>query len=209
MPTPASEDLQIPVNEEVSCTDGVCGRSTYVLINPVGEKVTHVVVKQSAPPHTEYMVPVNVVASATAKRIELRCTLAELEDMDPFVQTQYITEPSPTYSTDDGSRMYWPYATAETTAKVDTPQIPPGELAVQRGTRVEATDGHAGRVDEFLVNPATGNITHLVMREGHLWGQRDVTIPISAIRETRDGTVYLTLDKQQVEALPSIAVRRM
>src|SRR6266566_755171 len=92
MTTPASEDLQISVNAEVSCTDGVCGHSTYVLINPVGQKVTHVVVKQSAPPHTEYMVPVNVVASATATRIELRCTRAELVDMDSFVLTQYITE---------------------------------------------------------------------------------------------------------------------
>ncbi len=51
---------------------------------------------------------------------------------------------------------------------VEYERIPPGELAVRRGARVETTDGHAGRVDEFLVNPADGYITHLVLREGHL-----------------------------------------
>jgi len=43
---------------------------------------------------------------------------------------------------------------------------------VRRGTRVEATDGHVGHVDEFVVNPENGHITHSVMREGHLWGKK-------------------------------------
>jgi hypothetical protein len=46
------------------------------------------------------------------------------------------------------------------------------------------------------------------MREGHLWGQRDVTIPISKIDRMEENTVYLKLDKESVEALPTIPVRR-
>lgn len=65
--------------------------------------------------------------------------------------------------------MIWPYTIPETEMiSVEYERIPPGELAVRRGARVETTDGHAGRVDEFLVNPADGYITHLVLREGHL-----------------------------------------
>ena len=56
-----------------------------------------------------------------------------------------------------------------------------GELAVRRGSRVRATDGDVGRVDEFLVDRETAHITHLVLREGHLWGQKDVLIPVSEI----------------------------
>ena len=61
---------------------------------------------------------------------------------------------------------------------------------------------------KILLDPDTGNITHLVMREGHLWGQKDVSIPISAVRETRDKTVFLTLNKQQIESLPTIPIHR-
>jgi len=44
--------MDIPVGVEVLCSDGLCGRSTYVLINPVRKKVTHLVVKEAKPPHT-------------------------------------------------------------------------------------------------------------------------------------------------------------
>ena len=79
--------------------------------------------------------------------------------------------------------------------------IPAGELAVERGTRVEATDGHIGQVDEFLVNSVTDRITHLGLREGHLWGEREVTIPVSQIDRIEEGVVYLKLDERSAEAL--------
>ncbi len=109
-----------------------------------------------------------------------------------------------------GLYYYMPYVTREVTLRVpvEYQQIPPGELAVQRGTRVEATDGFVGHVDEFVVNPDNGHITHLVMREGHLWGQKDVMIPVSALGETRPDTVFLKLDKHQIGSLPAFPVHR-
>ncbi len=63
-------------------------------------------------------------------------------------------------------------------------------------------------VDEFVVNPENGHITHLVMREGHVWGQKDVIIPISAMGEPRQDIVFLKLDKRQIETLPTFPVHR-
>ena len=214
METQVIEDLQIPVGAEVNCTDGLCGKSTYVLINPVMKKVTHLVVMETTQHHLEYVVPIQSVAGMKNDTIQLRCTRAELQHMDPFVKTHYIREPMPGtvygsgYGT--GSYLMFPYTVGSTMSwvPVDEQQIPPGELAVRRGTRVEATDGAVGHVDEFLVYPGTGNITHLVMREGHLWGQKDVSIPISAIRKTREDVVSLNLSKQEIEALPSIPIHR-
>jgi hypothetical protein len=59
-----------------------------------------------------------------------------------------------------------------------------------------------------VVNPENGHITHLVMSEGHLWGQKDVIIPLSAMGETREDTVFLKLDKHQIELLPTFPLRR-
>ena len=91
---------------------------------------------------------------------------------------------------------------------VDAKQIPADELAIHRGTQVEARDGHIGQVSEFLVNPTTGHITHLVLKEGILWNKKAVTIPAAQVDRIEQDTVYLKLDKKAVEALPSIPVNR-
>ncbi|MFZ1043342.1 MAG: PRC-barrel domain-containing protein [Anaerolineales bacterium] len=205
--------MEIPLQAQVECRDGVFGRSEYVLINPVVEKVTHMVVREDSS-NTEYIVPVEVVSETIANTIRLNCSKAELEKMDPFVTTQFIEEKLANinfgYSGIGGSQYYMPYTTPEATVQIPVEhlEIPAGELAVHRGTRVEATDGHVGHVDEFVVNPQNGHITHLVMREGHLWGQKDVIIPLSAMGDTREDTVFLKLDKHQIESLPTFPVHR-
>jgi hypothetical protein len=212
--------MQIPLNAQVECTDGIYGRSEYVLIDPVMEQVTNLVVKEDASPNTEYIVPVDFVTETIANTIRLRCSKAELEKMERFIKTKYIQETVPdiysrygggTYGM--GSLYYMPYATPDQTiyATEEIQQIPPGELTVQRGTRVEARDGYVGKVDEFVVNPENGHISHLVMREGHLWGQKDVIIPLSALSpmgETSEDAVFLKLDKQQIESLPTFPLHR-
>jgi sporulation protein YlmC with PRC-barrel domain len=208
--------MEIPLNAQVECTDGVCGRSVYVLINPVIDQVTHLVVKEDSSPNTEYIVPVDFVTETIADTIRMRCSKAELEKMDPFIKTTFIEEKVPVrnfgYSGiyGMGSYYYMPYVTPERTVykSVENQQIPPGELTVRRGTRVEATDGYVGKVDEFVVNPENGHITHLVMREGHLWGQKDVIIPLSAMSDNRQDTVSLKLDKHQIESLPTFPLQR-
>jgi sporulation protein YlmC with PRC-barrel domain len=109
-----------------------------------------------------------------------------------------------------GSYYYLPYVDPEMTVQVpvEHKQIPSGELAVHRGTRVESTDGYVGHINEFVVNPKSGHITHLVMREGHLWGQKEVIIPVSAMGDALGDTVFLKLDKQQIESLPTFPLHR-
>jgi sporulation protein YlmC with PRC-barrel domain len=208
--------MEIPVQAQVECTNGLCGRSVYVLINPVTDQVTHLVVKEAVS-DTEYIVPVEFVTETIVDTIRLRCSKAKLKKMRRFIKTTFIEEQVPYTSLGGGNEMYGrgtyyylPYVDPEVTMQVpvEHKQIPPGELAVHRGTRVEAADGYVGHVDEFVVNPKNGHITHLVMREGHLWGQKDVIIPVSAMGDTHDDTVFLKLDKKQIESLPAFPLHR-
>jgi sporulation protein YlmC with PRC-barrel domain len=210
--------MEIPLQAQVECTDGVCGHSVYVLIDPLIDQVTHLVVKEDSSPNTEYIVPLDVVSATIADTIRLRCNKAELGQMKPFVKTEFIEEKVPVRNIGFaggvygmGSSYFMPYVTSESTVQVPVEhfQIPPGELAVRRGTRVEAKDGYVGKVDEFVVNPKTGHITYLVMREGHLWGQKDVIIPISAMDDTGDDTLFLNIDKHQIGSLPNFPVHRL
>jgi sporulation protein YlmC with PRC-barrel domain len=199
--------MDIPINADVRCADALCGRSTCLIVNPRTERVTHLVVEETQFPYSKRLVPIDQVVETTPHLIQLRCTSRDLEQMESFVETEFVETPIPDYM--GGSYMAWPYVMPEPMlTPVNHEQIPPGELAIRRGAKVEATDGHVGRVDEFLVDPANGHITHLVLREGHLWSPKEVTIPVSQIDRIEENTVYLKLDKHSIEVLPAIPIRR-
>jgi uncharacterized membrane protein/sporulation protein YlmC with PRC-barrel domain len=83
-----------------------------------------------------------------------------------------------------------------------------GEVAVRRGARVEATDGYVGLVDELLINSNNQQVTHLVLLERHIFKNREITIPVSQIDRVYEDTVYLKLDRQSVEQLPTTPIQR-
>jgi sporulation protein YlmC with PRC-barrel domain len=202
--------MDIPVNAEVYCSDGFCGQSTYIIVNPVSQQVTHLVVKEKRAPHAERLVPVNLVTETTHDQVRLGCTQDELARMETFIETEYIREGIPDYERYEDTYLVWPYQVPDVTRTVAVrhKHVPHGELAVQRGARVHASNGRIGRVDEFLVDPQDGHITHLILREGHLWGQKNVTIPISEIERIEENVVHLKLNKRDVVKLPAIPIRR-
>ena len=93
-------------------------------------------------------------------------------------------------------------------ADVKRQNIPAGEAALQRSARVEATDGYVGQVDELLLDSNNTQVTHLVLLERHIFQKREITIPVSQIDHIEEGTIYLKLDRQSVEALPTTPVQR-
>ncbi len=195
--------MDIPVNAEVTCADGPCGRSACLIVKPGTETVTHVVVKEKRFPNEEFLVPLEAVVQATADSIELRYSRKELREQQPFVVTEYVKSKVWRYA--GGDFLYEPFQYQETEQlPISHESVPFGEVTIHRGAQVEATDGTVGRVDGFLVNRADGQITHLVMREGHLWAPREVTIPVTQIDRVGADEVYLTLDKRGVEALPAV-----
>jgi sporulation protein YlmC with PRC-barrel domain len=202
--------IDIPLGVDVVCEGKSCGTSVALVMNPVTEEVTHMVVKERQAPHRERLVPASVVGKTTSEQMELRCSAAELDKMEPFVETRFEKVTVPHYLS-VGINYSYPYSIPDpkiATVPVQYEQIPPHELAVRRGARVYATDGHIGKVDEFLVDPANCHVTHLVLREGHLWAGKDVAIPISEIGRMGDEEVHLKLSKAQVEQLPEIPMHR-
>ncbi len=208
--------MDIPINAAVQCTDGPGGHITHIVLNPVSRKVTDVVVREPWLLGSEMVVPVGFIVKSTPETIYLRLARRDLAGMQSFIRTQFIA-PSDDFPAHNRpwvdhpptGAMLSPYAMiGDEGITISYETIPLDELAMSRGDRVEASDGRVGRIDEFLVNPETMAITHLVMREGHLWGQKDVTIPVVQIDRITEGTVYLRLSKQQIEELPALKVRR-
>jgi sporulation protein YlmC with PRC-barrel domain len=132
--------------------------------------------------------------------------------MPNFVEQQFVRVPMPFLGYGPDRYLLWPYVIPDgaSMARVSVRHelVPADELALHRGSGVEATDGHAGEVDEFLIDPADGHITHLILREGHVWDRKDVTIPVSQIDRIETDTIYLKLDKHGLGQLPVVAIRR-
>ena len=212
--------MDIPLNAEVRCTDGAGGRSTCLVINPVTKEITHLVVQTNDFFHDKHMVPLSFITESGPDYVQLRCSREEIANCDPFIKSEFLNYMddsdrfgylSHDYELDYDSMAIWPYLEADSEAfgrYVAIEQIPIGELGIHRGARVEASDGHIGHVDAFLVNPENNHITHLVLREGHIWGEKDVTIAVADIQRIAEDVVYLKLDKHTLRDMPGIPVRR-
>ncbi len=199
--------MDLPIDVPIICADGSCGRSSALLINPVGALVTHLVVHEPGLVGNERIVPVAYVTDSTTNTIRLRCTRDALAAMPSFVTTHFVAVAPGFVQGSSTGVMAWPYASLPETIGIDVENIPPDELAVHRGSHVHATDGRIGEVESFLIDPTTMGITHLVLRKGHLWKRKDVTIPVGQIRSIADDNVFLTLDTHQIGLLPAIALQ--
>lgn len=199
----------IPIDAKVECTDGALGKTTNIIINPVTRKVTHIAIKDKHLPGSETrLVPFSKVSDVTHERITLSCGKDEVVGMPPFIQGHLIQESmtGKAYSSDAYTSQYVFNNTGYDL--VQTENLPPGELAICSGMQIAATDGKVGKLDELVLDAESGDITHLLMRKGHLWGKREVAVPASAVDYVESETIHLNVDKAAVEAMPTVSVRR-
>jgi uncharacterized membrane protein/sporulation protein YlmC with PRC-barrel domain len=202
---------EIPISAPVECTDGKAGISTHVIIDPISRKITHIVVSNEEPIGARnWLISVDLVAESSHDYIHLSCTKDELAVMDPFEDLHYVEVSHEEAGYPADAYYLSPYVSPLRTdyVPVVVERIPQGELAVRRGALIEATDGYVGRLGEFLVDPESGEITHLILEEGHMWGKQEITIPLSAIDHSIENTIFLSLDKKEVSYLPTIPLRR-
>ncbi len=208
--------IDLPENAEILCSDGIAGHMTNVIVNPISKQITHLVVKSNWPSSREYMVPFQQVVETAPDMIRLECSQNDLKMMEPFISEAYFHTKLPDYERYQ-SIFVWPMvlpAADNLLIEVDTfnsreiESSPLEEIAVRRGAKVEATDGHLGQVDELLINSNNMQVTHLILRERHILKQREVAIPVSQIDYVDEDSVFLKLDKKSVEELPTIPIQR-
>jgi hypothetical protein len=58
-------------------------------------------------------------------------------------------------------------------------------------------------VHGLVRDPASHRVSHVLLAEGHLWGHKEVAIPISAVVDVADG-IKLQITKHEVADLPPV-----
>jgi len=208
---------------KVNCSNGeLCGKLTRVIIDPIQRTLTHLVVEPRREERGR-LVPLHLVQTSTPKLIDLECTLHEFnqlesaQDKDYFPMDNqygsYYAGYAHGYGYGYGNAYFLPYYAYGGLGygqgwgrdSVTYDAVPPGEVTIRRGDPVHATDGDIGHIAGLVIGTPTGEVTHVLLQEGHLWGKKDVSIPIGSV--TRVGEVVeVGLSKHQLEELPSIDI---
>ena len=206
-----AETASFTIGAGASCTDGVGGKVTCVVVDPLARAVTHLVVEPKHRHGYGRLVPLDLVDASTGE-IRLRCTLAEFERLDPAEETRFLPGTSGYTGYDPEHVLIMPYYNIGMAEAYCGPMtvtydaIPLDEVEVRRGEHVHATNGHIGRVQGLVIDPDSHHVTHVLLQEGHLWGRKEVAIPISAVTGVDDG-IRLNLTKQQVQDLPPVDIK--
>jgi sporulation protein YlmC with PRC-barrel domain len=205
-----AQTTRFTIGADATCTDGACGQLSRVIVNPVAREVTHIVVGPKHRRGPARFVPVSLV-DATTGQIRLRCTLAEFRTLRPAEETELVPDLDPTghagYASERANRLslYAQRANlANPSREVTVDSVPSGEVDVRRGLIVRAADGEIGQVQGVVVETGRHQVTHVLLKKGHIRGRKEVAIPIDAVTKIGTMLIHLSLTKHQVEALPPV-----
>jgi sporulation protein YlmC with PRC-barrel domain len=219
--------VRLELGSPVNCTDGPFGELADIVVDPTKRTVTHLVVE----PHHDHgqarLAPIDLatVQEEQSPALTLRCSIEEAGRLELVQEYAYlrigeVPDKDPKWDVGVESVLAHPYYGGSAIGYETIPpdwdphvsmtydRIPKGEVEIRRASEVTSADGHhLGRVDGFLVADDDA-ITHFVLERGHLWGRREVTIPMNAVAHVHTDAVTLTLTKDEVGDLPSVHVHR-
>jgi sporulation protein YlmC with PRC-barrel domain len=190
----------LTIGADVSCTEGVCGKVSRLVIDPRARTVTHLVVNDRQ--FQGRLVPVNLV-DATTGEIGLRCTVAEFGKLGHAEVTVPLqdNDADPDSSHDQVQWRGTGWLADPPSVTYDT--LPAGEVGVRGGEHVHATDGNIGQIQGLVIDSGSHQITHVLLQKGHVFGRKVVAIPIGTVTGAGENGIHLGITKQQVMDLPS------
>lgn len=217
-----SEKTEFAIGSKVTCSDGNCGELKRVVVDPVARTLTHLVVEPKHASGNGRLVPIDL-ADSTESGIQLRCAASQFEALEEAEETEFLPGAGGQWGYGRDQTLAWPYyplgmgsmgmgGMGLGTGNIGGgPQVimhdrvPLGEVEVRRGDHVHATDGAIGKVQGLIIDPSNHQVTHVLLEEGHLWGQKRVSIPIGAVKDVDDG-VRLNLTKDEIRDLPPVEI---
>jgi len=216
--------MRLDLGTPVRCSDNAFGELADIVIDPTTRRITHLVVEPQHGIYARRLVPIELVRRRGDGPIELECSLDEAADLEHAEEMAYLRlgefpVEDPRWDVEVTDMLALPYyqgidmPTAgmynyQEGVEVRYERVPKGDVEVRRSSPVTSSDDHHLGHVEGLVADDEQHITHLVLEYGHLWGKRDVSIPIGAVERVEAGAVVLKLTKDEVGALDEVRVHR-
>ena len=213
--------VEFEMGAKASCSDGSCGEVRRTILDPATLTVTHLVIEPRHDRAKGRLVPLELV-DATGPEIRLHCTLAEFEQLEPSEEVELAEgmDYGGGYGQAEAVQGYGNVGSSGVGGSASgmgigmglghrqpilvEHSVPMGETEVERHEGVHASDGEIGKVEGFVVDRESHEVTHILLQEGHLWGRKEVAIPVSAVVSVDSG-IRLSITKKQVEELPPLS----
>jgi uncharacterized protein YrrD len=194
------------------------GKLHRVVIDPLTDEVTHLVVRQGILFAEERVLPVELVKNATERVIELWADEEDLEDLPRFEQAHYVVSdeeelakghvsaaPSLLYVRPYGYQSPVPHGPRIQKTGLDERverNIPEDTVPLKEGAEVIDVSGEeTGQVEEILTDPKLERATHFVISKGVLLPEEKM-VPLDWIQEIREERVELAVSTEVIERMP-------
>lgn len=206
-----AQTMPFKIGAYANCADGAWGQVSRIIVNPITREVTHLAVDPQHRHGPGRLVPIDLI-DATTGQIRLRCTLGEFQTLQPAQAGGSAPDLDPTgHLGNPPNQVRWVLGPMQDPGDADqggtVDYVPSGEVDIRRELVVCATDGEIGQVQGLIVEPGDHRITHVLLQEGHMWGRKEVAIPIGAVTKIGTLLIHLSLTKHQVKDLPPVDMR--
>lgn len=211
----------IAIGTAVWTSDGQeIGRVAAVVVDPVTEMATDIVVRYGLAVEVDKVIPINYIREVVDHQVKLAIPAEEVGEMPDLEERAYIPLPD---TEEDLARGHvpsepdiWsnrpavalpPLVSSDTSIEANVVEewrnVPDGNLVLREGLPVRSNDGKGvGNIAELVTDPATRAVTHIVVRRGRL-RPREVAIPVEWIeRSNEDSGITLAVDGKAVKELP-------
>lgn len=206
----------------VTADGSAAGRLAKIVVDPVTDEVTHLVVEKGVVRKQTRVVPIDRVKSATSGEICLQVEADHLDELPTFEEDCYVMlddeemERTGMGAGTDLNRApalygYWPVSgggagplpgTAPARFVADTcTNVPSGAAVLSEGTVVVgADDRELGRIERVISqdDDPEGRVSHFVISQGTVRKKRRL-VPIEWVERIEDRKVRLAVGSRTVE----------
>lgn len=215
-----------------SSDDKKVGEIKRVVIDPVTQKVSHLVIEQGFIFTEDKVLPIAFVSRQQDNRIYLSDTSDAL-DLQDFEETYYVRKYGPNHKEvvpeSEVNPMpalmpmpyyYYPPATGlsgrgvyagyptrvndEPAMVVKRENVPDGARIIDEGANIYSTDGdHVGDVHSVHIDSESNRVSHIVISQGLLFHDYKV-VPSFWVKEVNEDGIQLAVSTKQLEQLEAV-----
>ena len=222
--------MRLDLGSSVRGADGPAGELADIVIDPRTRRVTYLVIE----PHDRHdlarLVPADLAQDAPAAdgSISLDCTVTEIAQLEPLRRMAYVRigedpeeDPDSDVGIEDisvapGYQSFGLDGIGAGAAAIDYDphvalsydRIPKGNVEIRRDSAVTSSQGdHLGHVVGVVIDPEE-RIAQLVFEHGHLWGKREVAIPLTHVARILTDEIVLGLSTDEAGKLKPLPKHR-
>ena len=180
--------MEFTIGADASCTDGICGEVSSVVVDPVARAVTHLVIEPKHRQGLGRLVPLDLL-DPTAGGIRIALHDRRVRALE-FAGRDEILPGGADYPGYDAEQMLsWPYysmggmgmdfGAGNVSPPVRSTPSPRARWPCIEATRCSPPTAASGGSRGSSSTLGSRRVTHVLLQEGHLWGRKEVAIPIA------------------------------